>query len=152
MGAILMIIGGLIMCWTLFIDDFEWKKNVPNTVLIKEIILFAGFILRENKIRKYPDFKIYYYQNKKYAGVYDGKIIIYLGSNPTVNDIVNTTLHELQHHIQDKTDPQFKHYNKFTAQRGYWNNPFEKEARRFASKYEDACIEYLASKNLIQKL
>jgi hypothetical protein len=151
MGILLMIVGGLFLLWVLFSDDTEWKKNVPNTVLVKEIILYTGFILHEKKIKHYPDFKIYYYQNKKYAGVYNGKIIIYLGSNPTVDDIVNTTLHEIQHHIQDKTDPQYKHYNKFTEKRGYWNNPFEKEARRFASKYEDKCIEYLASKNLIQK-
>jgi len=151
MGILLMIVGGVILCWTLFSKDTEWKRNVPNTVLVNEIILYTGFILHEKKIKHYPDFKIYYYQNKKYAGVYNGKIIIYLGSNLTVNDIVNTTLHEIQDHIQDKTDPQFKHYNNYSAQRGYWNNPFEKEARRFASKYEDKCIEYLASKKLIQK-
>jgi len=150
--VIFIVIGALYLLNVLLSHfESEWEKNVPYTVLVKEIILYTGFALREHNIKHFPDFKICYYKNKKYAGVYDGKIIVYLGSNPTINDIVNTTLHEVQHHIQHKTDPQYKYYSDYTKTCGYWLNPFEKEARSFASKYEDSCIEYLVSKKIIQK-
>ena len=78
--------------------------------------------------------------------------MIYLNSNPDIPCLVNTVLYEVMHYVQSKTDKQYKRYGEFTRTLGYWNNPFEKEARAFADKHCEACIKYLESKNLIKKV
>ncbi len=129
----------------------KWKRKVPNTRLVAEAIQFTGFFLVEKKIKTYPTFKIYYYRHKRFGGVFNGKVIIYLGSNPEIPDLIDTCLHEVMHYVQSKTDKRYKEYDSFTKTMGYRDNPFEVEARAFASKYRDSCLEYLASKQIIEK-
>ena len=134
-----------------FFNNKKWKPNVPYTRLVSEIIQFTGPFLAERKIRTYPPFKICYYKHKKYAGVFNGEVVIYLKSNPDISTLVSTVLHEVRHYEQSKTDTQYKQYNTLTASVGYWDNPFEIQARAFAEQYTDSCIQYLASKQFIVK-
>ena len=134
-----------------FFNNKKWKPNVPYTRLVSEIIQFTGPFLAERKIRTYPPFKICYYKHKKYAGVFNGEVVIYLKSNPDISTLVSTALHEVRHYAQSKTDKQYKRYDEFTASVGYWDNPFEIEARAFADQYAESCIKHLASKQLIVK-
>jgi len=129
----------------------EWKTNVPYTRLISEIIHFTGPLLSNKNIKKYPTFKIYYYKHRKFAGFYNSIVVIYLKSNPNIPTLVNTVLHEIMHYTQSQTDKQYKRYDEFTNTYGYWENPFEKQARAWAAQNSDACIKYLASKQLIVK-
>ena len=163
--AVFLLIIGLIFLasffWVQFIPDHDtgtgffnikkWKSNVPYTRLVSEIIQFTGSYLYEKKIKKYPLFKIQYYKHKKYAGVFNGEVVVYLKSNPDIPTLVNTVLHEVMHYVQSQTDKQYKHYYSFTASVGYWLNPFEIEARAFADQYAESCIKHLASKQLIGK-
>ena len=55
------------------------------------------------------------------------------------------------HYIQSKTDKRYKEYDSLTQKVGYWDNPFEVEARAFAAKHCTSCLEYLESKNIIKK-
>jgi hypothetical protein len=129
-----------------------WKTNVPYTRLVAEIIRYTGFFLAEKRIRMFPPFKLYYKRHKKYARQFDGQVIIYLKSNPDIPALVNTVLHEVMHYVQQKTDKQIKRYGEFTDTFGYHNNPFEKESRSFAEKYEESCLKYLESKQLIRRV
>jgi len=160
----LFIIGVILMCsaiWDKFIqnDDIiggflknkKWKSTVPFTRLVSEIIQFTGTFLVEKKIKKYPLYKIQYYKHNKYAGVFNGEVVVYLKSNPDIPTLVNTVLHEVMHYVQSQTDKQYKQYNALTASVGYWDNPFEIEARAFANHYAESCIKHLASKQLIVK-
>lgn len=134
-----------------FFNNKKWKSNVPYTRLVSEVIQFTGFFLAEKKIKKYPLYKIQYYKHNKYAGVFNGEVVVYLKSNPDIQTLVNTVLHEVMHYVQSQTDKQYKQYDSLTASVGYWLNPFEIEARAFADQYAESCIKYLASKQLIGK-
>ncbi len=134
-----------------FFNNKKWKPNVPYTRLVSEVIHFTGSFLVEKKIKKYPMYKIQYYKHNKYAGVFNGEVVVYLKSNPDIPTLVNTVLHEVMHYVQSQTDKQYKQYNALTASVGYWDNPFEVEARAFADKYAQSCIQYLASEKIIVK-
>lgn len=129
----------------------KWIRRVPYTHLVREAIYYTGSILYEKKIKNYPTFKIYYYKHKKFMGVFNGVVIIYIKSNPDMPTLVNTILHEVKHYMQSKTDKQFKRYDEFTNIYGYYDNPFEIESRAFADEHCDACLKYLESKQMIKR-
>jgi hypothetical protein len=134
-----------------FFNNKKWKSNVPYTRLVSEIIQFTGSFLAEKKIKKYPLYKIRYYKHNRYAGVFDGEVVVYLKSNPDVPTLVNTVLHECMHYVQSKDSAQYKKYAELLDNYGYWKHPLEVEARAFAEQYSESCIKHLASKQLIVK-
>ena len=129
----------------------KWVKTAPYTTIVSEAILYTNDILVAKKIRHFPVYKIRYYRHKKYAGVFDGCVTVYLESNPDIPVLVDTVLHEVQHYIQSQTDKQYKYYDRYTTEKGYWDNPFEVECRKFAAQHRAACLRHLESKNLIKK-
>ena len=133
------------------LDGKRWVSQVPYTKLVGETIRYTNNILYEKKITQFPSFTIRYYRHKKFAGVFNGQVVVYLKSNRDIPVLVNTVLHEVMHYIQSKTDKQYKRYGEYTTTFGYWNNPLEKEARDFADKYCEQCLIYLESKKLIKK-
>jgi hypothetical protein len=131
----------------------QWKTNVSYTKLVKEIIHYTGTILLENKVKYYPTFDIKYYKSKKYMGIYYGSndhISIYLKSHEDIPSIVDTVLHEVCHHIQNKSrNKEFKLYNSYSNSFGYRDNPLEVDSRAFAAKWTLHCLDYLESRNII---
>lgn len=128
-----------------------WVTCVPYARLVRETIYFTGGILAEKGIRYYPSFTLRYYRHSKYAGVFNGEVVIYLKSNSDIPELVDTVLHEVQHYIQSRTDRHYKLYGRYTAERGYRDNPFEIECRAFAARHRDECLKYLESKQLIKR-
>jgi hypothetical protein len=130
-----------------------WDLNVPYTKLVKEIITFSGEILLKEKIKYYPSFEIKYYKSKKKMGCYDGSqdhITIYSKNHNDIPSIVDTVLHEVCHHIQNKTrKKEFKLYGHYTNKYGYRDNPLEIDSRDFAKKNTMSCIKYLESSKII---
>ncbi|MHA8074951.1 ImmA/IrrE family metallo-endopeptidase [Aquirufa sp. HETE-40SA] len=59
--------------------------------------------------------------------------------------LVRTTLHELKHHIQNCTNPDFDNYDDYAAVFSHSSNPFEQEANAFAERYRKACMKHLKS-------
>ena len=133
------------------LDGRRWVTLVPYTRLVEETIRYTNNILYEKKIANFPGYTIHYYRHKKLAGQFDGKVIVYLKSNPDIPVLVNTVLHEVMHYIQSRTDKQYKRYGEYTRSYGYRNNPLEIEARAFAEKHCESCLKYLESKQLIKK-
>jgi hypothetical protein len=89
--------------------------------------------VRSQQVWKYKN------QVKKYAwGRYTGdenKIVLYVDniSSKKVKDIIEVTLHEYCHFLQDLTD-----YDKILKEIGYKNHPQEIEAREM-EKYYSRC-------------
>ena len=129
----------------------RWVKLAPYTRIVSEAILYTNDILAEKKIKRFPGYKIRYYRHKKYSGVFDGTVTVYLGSNNSIPELVDTVLHEVQHYVQSQTDRHYKYYDQYTAEKGYWNNPFEVECREFAARHRDICLRHLESKKLIAR-
>ena len=114
---------------------------------------YTGSILNQNKIKHYPVVDIRYYRTKKWAGRYynEGRVVIYIRSNESIIDIIDTTLHEISHHISMKTQcEEFEMYDKLLKEYGYDNHPEEIKARKFASEHQKSCIKYLLSKGVIE--
>jgi len=156
MKVLIYTIGVLIfIAW--FFGFFEnksktWIKHpqTPYTFIVRETIRFCGGILYKNGVKYYPHFKICYYRNKKYAGLFNNsKVVIYLKNNPDIPTLVNSVLHEVKHYMQSETDRQFKRYDEYTRKLSYMNNPFEVEARAFADQHLAEALKYLESKKMI---
>ena len=129
----------------------RYTSIVPNTKLIQETINYTRPILVKNGIKKFPIYKVYYYKHKKYLGLFNGGIVIYLKSNNDIPMLVDTTLHEIMHYIQSQSNKKFNLYEEYTRTYGYYRNPFEVESRQFAAEHTPGCLEYLVSRNLIIK-
>ena len=142
-----------ITCFILALFDAKPKtyvSNVPNTKLVNEVILFTNVILQKKGIKRFPTFRIQYYKHKKWSGYFNNEIVVYLKNHDDIPSLTNTVLHEVGHYIQSKTQQkEFKKYEEYTETLGYFNNPFEVDARNFASKWQKECITHLINKGVI---
>ncbi len=129
----------------------NWKKNAPYTEVVRETIHYTNSILYKNGIKYFPKFEIHYRNHKKFDGFFNGEIKIYLKNHSDIPTLVTTALHEVAHYLQAETDTNFKNYDYYTNTIGYWDNPFEKSARKFAREHLDSCLRYLEQKNLIER-
>ncbi len=149
-GITLLIIGiGII----LIPSNDDYIRKVPYTQLVNEVMCYTGSLLHQNNIKYYPQLQLRYYKHVKWGGVHfaEGKIVIYTKSHADVTQLVSTTLHEIGHHFQMKTDPkEFNKYIEYSKKFGYDKNPCEVYARQFASQHLQPCIDYLLSKNVIE--
>ena len=135
------------------LKDLGWvkRKNVPKvpyTSLVYEIVHWSKPLLKERSVKKLPKVKVSYYINKKANGYYhsDKQVIEVFVNNPdNLSDIVRTTLHEIKHHIQNCTNPDFDNYDDYAAVFSHSSNPFEQEANAFAERYRKACLKHLKS-------
>ncbi|HPR13678.1 MAG TPA: hypothetical protein PLV06_14925 [Bacteroidales bacterium] len=150
-AGIIALLINVVISFIISLRQTRWVRLAPYTRIVSEAILYTNDILAEKKIKQFPGYRIRYYRHKKYAGVFDGTVTVYMGSNPGISELVDTVLHEVQHYIQSQTDRQYKYYDKYTAERGYWDNPFEVECREFASRHRDACLRHLETKKLIKR-
>ena len=151
MGVTILIVGVIKSKFS--ITNKKYRPKVPYTKLIHETMYYARSILYENKIKHNPVIDIRYYGTKKWAGRYfhQGKIVIYLKSNDTLTELIDTVLHEISHHISMKTQcEEFLMYDKLMLKYGYDEHPEEIKARKFASEHLKPCIEYLLSKGVIE--
>jgi regulator of PEP synthase PpsR (kinase-PPPase family) len=89
-------------------------------------------------------YKINYYNHTKLEGCYCGynkNITVYITPEKRIIDVVDTLLHEYQHHIDMRTQKEVKLYFKQLNHFGYDNHPMEISAREFARQHRDECFE-----------
>jgi hypothetical protein len=76
-----------------------------------------------------------------YYGHFDDEnntIVIYLEPHPTVEDLVETVIHEYTHYKQNVTE----NYDNYVARyKAYNDNPYEKTANNRATRWKDRCIK-----------
>ena len=86
---------------------------------------------------------LFYYGNQN-------SITVYVKGHLSVEELVDTVLHEICHHIQKVASiKEFKKYDRYSSEFGYFNNPLEIESREFAKKWAMPCISYLLQKKII---
>lgn len=89
-------------------------------------------------------YKINYYNHTKLEGCYCGytkNITVYITPEKRIIDVVDTLLHEYQHHIDMRTQKEVRLYFKQLNVFGYDNHPMEISAREFARQHRDECFE-----------
>lgn len=100
--------------------------------------------IRYDKTQK-PQLEVVYYLNQKVSGVYysSGHLCkIYVNNHRTLRELTNTVIHEYVHARQRDKDFD-KLYSKYLQEVGYYKNPYEKEARKVASRHENECLNWL---------
>jgi len=71
---------------------------------------------------------------------YTNQIIVVPSNIQTVWELIETVIHEYTHSTQD-----LKHYNECNVVFGYFNNPYEVEARYEAAlRTDDCCFDILS--------
>lgn len=133
-------------------DGQKWILNTNYTSLVQQTIFFTNDILYNLKIDRFPSYRIYYYEHKKYLGKFDGEVVIYKQNHNDVESLIDTVLHEIYHYIQSITNPDFDNYDAYSKQVGEWHNKFEVEAREFASQHLNDCLLYLEAKGLVKRV
>lgn len=94
------------------------------------------------------DVEISYYPHKKMKGYFSSyykKIMVYVNSHKTVEDLIDTSLHEVVHCFQyflDKRNYEQK-YAKWLKEKTYSFHPMEIEARKIASANTKDCKNYM---------
>ena len=152
MNSIILI--SLVIMWLIIF--YLWPLGKSNSDLkVKDLKIpkkkFVQLVLHwcsENigTIKHSYYLKIYYYRNSKYSGRYlfNGKqIVIYLFDNLPLNELTDTIIHEWIHHLQFEKKSSERDYDKQHTEKGYWNNPYEIEARKLAKKYTDDCFKWV---------
>lgn len=95
---------------------------------------------------------IKYCRPKEFAGYYFNhtrKIQIFVFDELDLLDLTEITIHEYIHHLQyanKKTDVE---YSKYQSEVGYWNNPFEIEARDISKKMRNLCYDDIVKSNRV---
>lgn len=131
----------------------KWMLLTSKAQLIRSVISFTGPILAEQHIDRFPSLKIYYHSHTQWAGYFcenNDMIYIYVRNNHSVDELVNTVLHELAHYIQCQTNPHwFSNYDYYQQAYGYHQNPLEVDSRLFAQKWMKPCLRFLQENNFI---
>ena len=96
--------------------------------------------------------EVKYCRSKEFAGYYFNhtrKIQIFVYDELDLLDLTEITIHEYIHHLQyanKKTDVE---YSKYQSEVGYWNNPFEIEARDISKKMRNLCYDDIVKSNRV---
>jgi uncharacterized protein YjaZ len=133
----------------------ESKANKHKSVKIKDLKISKKKMVEavlqwcetNHSIPKYRvklSYKINYYKHTKLEGSYCGytkNITIYITPEKRIIDVVDTLLHEYQHHIEMRTQKEVRLYSKQLGEFGYDNHPMEISARKFAKQNRNRCYE-----------
>lgn len=147
------VLGILISCYILFLiwlfheqpTDFKVKDLKTSK---KRFVLIVLHWCQENleTTTHHYDLKIHYYPNKKFGGKfqsYNKQIIVYMYPDLRLEDLVDIIIHEYIHHLQFSKTSTEQEYNKKLAEVGYWDNPFEIEARKLAQQHRRECLDWI---------
>lgn len=91
-----------------------------------------------------PTLTIRYYSHKKWAGLYyshTNECVIYLGSHQTIQQMIDTILHEMTHCSQNYQIKDFNRlYDDQLSKVGYFECKYEREARALSRLHGKACL------------
>lgn len=153
-GFFFIIVGVVFSIPYIVIKIVEWKYKVnpitvddlsiPKKKFVELVLMWCQQNLGHNE--QSPDLKIYYYFNKKWGGLYNYRnrqITLYIPKWLTLNHLTMNVIHEYVHYLQIVNPVDDAMYTKHTNEVGYWDNPYEVEARRLAEKYHKQCLEWV---------
>lgn len=99
-------------------------------------------------VRKTVNVEISYYPHKKMRGTFSSiqkKIKVYVNNHPDIDELIDTTLHEVVHLLQYCADKKNfeKRYTKLLHEKTYAKHPMEMEAVKLAAYYTPSCKKYM---------
>ncbi len=150
-----LALGILISCYIFFLIWLFRERpadlSVKDLRISKRQFVLAGLQWCQENLgttKHRYDLKIYYYRNRKFGGKfqsYNKQIITYIYPDLKLTDLTDTIIHEYIHHLQFSDKSVEQDYNKKLAEVGYWENPYEQEARKIASQNRNECLKWIFS-------
>ena len=137
--------------------QLEYGLAVNKKAFIKEVIRWGINNLSNHNSSCNAisvNFEVSYYKHKKHKGVFfsnQNKIRVYINNHSSIDDIIDTSLHEVVHLLQynlDKKNFQ-KNYTKLLEEKTYSKHPMEIEARKLAAAHTRACKEFMITQGKI---
>ena len=133
----------------------KYTLNVTKSRLVKATIEWCKENMEYPKHHKYyPTIEVKYTKNKNTNGDYSSRnrnIRIFVNNHNSIEDLINTCIHEYAHYLQMPKEANQLEYNKYNKAKGYFNNPYEIDAREKANFYTPKCIEHLYKLGYISK-
>lgn len=124
----------------------NWKE-IPPKELVQEVVEWCIVNISLGKQRRIrPNIRINNTTKGSVLGEYfyhSKTIEIYYRKHTTIKVLVGTIIHEYVHHLQIRHHRDDMKYDAMDRKVGYYNNPFEVEARMIAKKYREQCIRDL---------
>ena len=125
----------------------KYTLNVTKAGFINAVIEWCKENMEYPKHHKYyPTVEVKYYKNKKANGDYSSRsriIRIFVNNHKSIEDLVDTCIHEYTHYLQMPKEAHQIEYNKFNNTKGYYDNPYEIDARTKAKQYTPKCLNDL---------
>lgn len=129
--------------------------NVTKSGFVNAVIEWCKENMEYPKHHKYyPIVEVKYNINKKANGDYSSNsrlIRIFVNNHTSIEELVNTCIHEYTHYLQIPKEVHQLEYNKYNKTKGYYNNPYEIDAREKAKLYTPKCINDLYKLGYISK-
>lgn len=131
-----------------------YNINVTKSKFVNEVLRWCMKNMDYPTGHKYyPQVKICYYKTKRNRfGDYASNtrlIRIFINNHSSVEELIDTIIHEYTHYLDMPFQKDQKEYNRYLKQKGYYDNPFEINARETANKYTSICFKEMKRKGLI---
>jgi hypothetical protein len=143
--SIFCVTFGLILLFLIPSSDLKVSDlKIPKKKFIELVLKWCTANLGTNS---YPyNLQIYYHRNLKWGGRYQHRnrlIIVYVYKDLLLLNLVDTIIHEYSHFRQFSNKNAESDYNKNFNEQGYWNNIYERQARKVAGKHKDSCYQWV---------
>lgn len=128
------------------------ELSIPKTQYVRLVVDWCHTNIKHPNTVK-PTVIIKYHPNKKYSGIYfsrSNQMVVYVNNHDTIGKLTNTTIHEYVH-ARQRNRSFDKLYDRYTKEKGYWDNPFEIESRTVSSENELRCVKHLTNTYQILK-
>jgi len=124
--------------------------KIPKKKFVLLVLDWCVTNLGKQKLGYQLDVK--YHRPKEFAGYYFNhtrKIQIFVYDELDLLDLTEITIHEYIHHLQYANKKTDVAYSKYQSEVGYWNNPFEIEARDISKKMRNLCYDDIVKSNRV---
>jgi len=144
------------LCLILIIfSSFKNSKKVrdikiPINQFVSKVLEWCSSNIGSHKQGYQVDLK--YYRNNEFAGYYFNHtrtIQIFVYDELDLLDLTEIIIHEYIHHIQYSNNKTYSEYKKYQRDVGYWNNPFEIEARKLSKIHKNQCYEDVVNSKIV---
>ena len=124
--------------------------KIPKIQFVSKVLEWCSSNIGSNKQGYQLDLK--YYRNNEFAGYYFNQtktIQIFVFDELDLLDLTEIIIHEYVHHLQYSNKKTDSEYKKYQSEVGYWNNPFEIEARDISKKMRNLCYDDIVKSNRV---
>ena len=131
----------------LLFSSFKTNKKVRDIKIPKKkfvLLVLDWCVTNLGKQKRGYQLDVKYHRPKEFAGYYFNNtktIQIFVFDELDLLDLTEIIIHEYVHHLQYADKKTEFEYSKYENDVGYWNNPFEVEARNISKKLRNQCYK-----------